>query len=52
MGNGTQFTVWRRVRPADRTEAESLLRAFAAEDAQFPEMFSGVIQNWLTQRGL
>lgn len=52
MGNGTVFTVWRRTTPADRSEAESCLAAFAAEDAQFPEMFSGVINAWLAERGL
>lgn len=52
MGNGTVFTVWRRVVAADRAEAEYYLDAFAEEDAQFPEMFSGVIDLWLEQHGL
>lgn len=52
MGNGTVFTVWRRTTPADRAEAEYLLDAFAEEDAQFPENFSGVINAWLAAHGL
>lgn len=52
MGNGTVFTVWQRTVPADRAEAEYYLSAFANEDAQFPEMFSGVINRWLAGRGL
>ena len=52
MGNGTVFTVWRRTVSADRAEAEYYLNAFADEDAQFPEMFSGVINAWLEQHGL
>lgn len=52
MGNGTVFTVWQRTQPADRGQAERFLAAFAAEDAQFPEMFSQVIESWCAQRGL
>lgn len=52
MGNGTVFTVWQRTVQADRAEAEYYLKAFAEEDAQFPDMFSGVINRWLAERGL
>ena len=52
MGNGTVFTAYRRVTPVTRAEAEAYQAAFAEEDAQFPELFSQVIQAWLTEQGL
>ena len=52
MGNGTVFTVYRRIVPASRAEAEAYLAAFAEEDARFPELFSGVVEPWLAARGL
>lgn len=52
MGNGTRFTIYRRITPATRAEAEAYLAAFAAEDAQYPDLFSQVIQAWLAQKGL
>ena len=52
MGNGTVFTAYRRVTPVTRAEAEAYQAAFAGEDAQFPELFSQVIQAWLTEQGL
>ena len=52
MGNGTVFTVWERTEPADRTEVEYYLDAFAQEDALYPEMFSQVAEAWLAGHGL
>ena len=52
MGNGTVFTAYRRVTPVARAEAEAYQAAFAEEDAQFPELFSQVIQDWLARQGL
>lgn len=52
MGNGTVFTVWERTEPADRTEVEYYLNAFAQEDALYPEMFSQVAEAWLAGHGL
>lgn len=52
MGNGTVFTVWERTEPADRTEVEYYLDAFAQEDAFYPEMFSQVAEAWLAGHGL
>lgn len=52
MGNGTVFTVYRRIVPATRAEANAYLSAFAAEDAQFPELYSQVINSWCDQHGL
>lgn len=52
MGNGTVFTVWERTEPADRTEVEYYLDAFAQEDALYPEMFSQVAEVWLAGHGL
>ena len=52
MGNGTVFTVWRRTVPATRAEANAYLAAFSAEDAQFPELYSQVINDWCSQKGL
>ena len=52
MGNGTVFTAYRRVTPVTRAEAEAYQAAFAEEDAQFPELFSQVIQDWLARQGL
>ena len=52
MGNGTTFTIWRRTAAPTRAEVEYYLSAFAAEDAQYPEMFSQVAEAWLTAHGL
>ena len=52
MGNGTVFTAYRRAAPVTRAEAEAYQAAFAEEDAQFPELFSQVIQGWLEEKGL
>ena len=52
MGTGTVFTVYRRIVPASRAEAEAYLAAFAAEDARFPALYSQVIQDWCAARGL
>ena len=52
MGNGTVFTVWERTVPADRAEVEYYLSAFAEEDAQYPEMFSAVAEEWMAAQGL
>ncbi len=52
MGNGTTFTIWRRSVAPTREEIESYLSAFAAEDAQYPEMFSQVAEQWMADRGL
>ena len=52
MGNGTVFTVWERIEPADRAEVEYYLDAFAQEDALYPEMFSQVAEAWLAGHGL
>ena len=52
MGNGTVFTVWERTEPADRTEVEYYLDAFAQEDVLYPEMFSQVAEAWLAGHGL
>ena len=52
MGNDTVFTVWERTEPADRTEVEYYLDAFAQEDALYPEMFSQVAEAWLAGHGL
>ena len=52
MGNGTTFTIWRRTMAPTRAEVEYYLSAFAAEDAQYPEMFSEIAESWLAARGL
>lgn len=52
MGNGTVFTVWKRTTEPTREEIEYYLRAFAAEDAQYPEMFSEVAEQWMANHGL
>ena len=52
MGNGTVFTIWERVTPATREEVETYLHEFDAEDAQYPEMFSAVVNDWLAAHGL
>ena len=52
MGNGTTFTIWRRTVAPTRAEVEYYLSAFAAEDAQYPEMFSQIAESWLAARGL
>ena len=52
MGNGTVFTVWKRTTEPTREEIEYYLRAFVAEDAQYPEMFSEVAEQWMANHGL
>ena len=52
MGNGITFTIWRRTAAPTRAEVEYYLSAFAAEDAQYPEMFSEIAESWLAARGL
>ena len=52
MGNGTIFTVWERTVAPTRAEVEYYLRAFAEEDAKYPEMFSEIAEQWLAARGL
>ena len=52
MGNGTTFTIWRRTASPTRAEVEYYLSAFAAEDVQYPEMFSEIAESWLAARGL
>ncbi len=52
MGNGTTFTVWQRTKEVTRAEVEYYLEAFAAEDEQYPEMFSQIAEKWLAERGL
>ena len=52
MGNGTTFTIWRRTVAPSRAEVEYYLSAFTEEDAEYPEMFSQVAENWLAARGL
>lgn len=52
MGNGTIFSVYKRTVPADRQEVQAYLDAFAEEDAQFPDLYSGVVEAWAAARGL
>ena len=52
MGNGTTFTIWRRIAAPTRAEVEYYLSAFTEEDAQYPEMFSEIAESWLAARGL
>ena len=52
MGNGTVFTIWERTAPVTREEVETYLHEFDAENAQYPEMFSAVAEEWLTAHGL
>ena len=49
---GTGGTAYGGVTPDTRAEAEAYQAAFAEEDAQFPELFSQVIQDWLARQGL
>ncbi|MGN0706667.1 MAG: DUF3488 domain-containing protein [Faecalibacterium sp.] len=52
MGNGTVISIWRRTSAPDREEVEFFRAGFAAEDAQFPELFSGAIDRWLLLQGM
>ena len=52
MGNGTTFTIWRRTVAPTRAEVEYYLSAFQEEDALYPEMFSGVAEQWLAAHGM
>jgi len=45
MGNGYVFTVYQRIKPTDREEILFYLEYFQQEDALFPEMFSGVLND-------
>lgn len=49
MGNGYTFTVYERVQPADAEEIAFYKGCFAEEDALFPEMFSGVLDEALAE---
>lgn len=52
MGNGTVFSVYERTVPTDRAEVQAYLDAFAEEDAQFPDLYSSVVDAWAAERGL
>ena len=52
MGNGTTFTVWQRTAAPTREEIESYLQVFADQDAQYPEMFSELAEQWMAAHGL
>lgn len=43
MGNGYVFTAFERTKPTDREEILFYRDYFAEEDAQFPDLFSGVL---------
>jgi hypothetical protein len=47
MGNGYLFIVYQRIVPTDREEVQFYKNYFAQEDALFPEMFSGVLNEIL-----
>lgn len=51
MGNGYIFTAYERIKPMDREENLFYQDYFAAEDAQFPRLFSGVLNPLLEQLG-
>ena len=48
MGNDYVFIVYERIQPMDREEILFYRDYFSAEDKQFPEMFSGVLDELLT----
>ncbi|NLI53880.1 MAG: hypothetical protein GX417_06075 [Clostridiales bacterium] len=48
MGNGYTFFVYQRMQPTDREEILFYEDYFAQEDALFPEMFSGVLNEILS----
>jgi hypothetical protein len=52
MGNGTVFTVYERTRPTDAAEVAAYRAAFAAEDAQFPQLYSQVLDDWCAANGI
>ena len=52
MGNGTTFTIWRRSVAPTREEIEYYLAVFAAQDAQYPELFSQAAESWMAAHGL
>jgi hypothetical protein len=52
MGNGTVFTVYERTRPADAEEVAVYRAAFTGEDAQFPELYSQVLDAWCAENGI
>jgi hypothetical protein len=52
MGNGTVFTIYERTRPADAAEVAAYRAAFADEDAQFPELYSQVLDAWCAANGI
>lgn len=52
MGNGYVFTAYRRLRPADRSEALHYLSYLEEENRQFPDQFESVAERWLEERGL
>lgn len=43
MGNGYIFTVYQRIEPTDRKEIQFYQDYFAKEDALYPNLFSGVL---------
>ena len=47
MGNGYVFIVYQRTMPADREEVQYYIDFFSQEDALFPELFSGVLDQIL-----
>ncbi|HWQ98218.1 MAG TPA: hypothetical protein VN538_09045 [Clostridia bacterium] len=49
MGNGYIFTAYERTKPMDREEILFYQDYFAEEDAQFPDLFSGVLEPLLEQ---
>jgi hypothetical protein len=51
MGNGYVVTVYERIEPTDRDEIIFYRDYFAAEDAQFPNLFSGVLDPLLQKLG-
>jgi hypothetical protein len=52
MGNGTVFTVYERTRPADATEVAVYRTVFTDENAQFPELYSQVLDAWCAENGI
>jgi hypothetical protein len=49
MGNGYIFTAYERTKPMDREEILFYQDYFTEEDAQFPDLFSGVLEPLLEQ---
>ncbi len=49
MGNGYTFIAYQRILPTDAEEILFYEQYFAAEDARFPDMFSGVLDELLAE---